>query len=107
MKTSEILALIGAGYTKAEIDAMEKGEDGKPSQETPKQETAKPETPPAEQPKEQPKEDPNAALLAAINNLTAIVQKSNVRNVSQPAEVGKPADISKEVDDVLISLYNN
>ena len=102
MKTSEILALIGAGYTKAEIDAMEVGEVVKPEEakpiETVKADEAKPAPAAA---------DPNEALLNAINNLTAIVQKSNVRNIAQPAEAVGGVDIKKEVDGVLLNLYNN
>lgn len=103
MKLSDVIALIGAGYTKAEIDAMENAADGGNEAETPKQETAtevKPEA--VEQ-----KADPNTALLDAINNLTAIVQKNNVRDSKQPAEVEQPKDIMKEADEVLLNLYNN
>lgn len=103
MKLSDVIALIGAGYSKAEIDAMESGEAATAT-ETPKQETAaevKTET------KEDPKTDPNEALLNAINNLTAIVQKNNVRDSRQPAEVETPKDIMKEADEVLLNLYNN
>ena len=101
MKLSDVIALIGAGYTKAEIDAMESAADGVTEAETPKQETA-PEVKPEEQ-----KADPNEALLNAINNLTAIVQKNNVRDSKQPAEIETPKDIMKEADEVLLNLYNN
>ena len=103
MKTSEILALIGAGYTKAEIDAMENGENPKPEEAKPvdpvKSEEAKPVPAPAGK-------DPNDALLNAINNLTAVMQKSNARNIAQPAEA-TGGDIKKEVDSTLLNLYNN
>lgn len=102
MKLSDVIALIGAGYTKAEIDAMENAADGDIEAETPKQETA----PEAKPEAAEPKVDPNAALLDAINNLTAIVQKNNVRDSKQPAEVEQPKDIMKEADEVLINLYN-
>lgn len=102
MKTSEILALIGAGYTKAEIDAMDSGDAVKPEEtkpaETAKADEAKPASAAA---------DPNEALLNAINNLTAIVQKSNIRNSAQPAEAVDGGDIKKDVDGVLLNLYNN
>lgn len=103
MKTSEILALIGAGYTKADIDAMEQGENGKPEEETPKKETeVKPE--PVNESKPEP--NANAELLDAIRGLTALVQKNNVRDKAQPVEAVTP-DVKKDVDDLLLNLYNN
>lgn len=103
MKTSEILALIGAGYTKAEIDAMDAGENGKPEAETPKTET---ELKPEPVKVEESKPDTNAELLEAIRGLTALVQKNNVRDKAQPAEAVK-TDVKKDVDDLLLNLYNN
>lgn len=100
MKISEVIALIGAGYSKAEIDAMENAENGEQPAETPKQETA------PEVIAEEKKPDANAALLDAINNLTAIVQKNNVRDSRQPAEVENKPDIQTEADKVLLDLYN-
>ena len=99
MKLSDVIALIGAGYSKAEIDAMESGEAAQPT-ETPKQETAA-------EVKEDPKPDTTEALLNAINNLTAIVQKNNVRDSRQPAEVETPKDVMKEADETLLQLYNS
>lgn len=106
MKLSDVIALIGAGYTKAEIDALEAGGV---TQETPETE-AKPE--PQPEPKPEPKPDPKSAdnnkeLLDAITNLTAAVQARNVRESKQPAEIEKPKDIMKEASDVLLNLYNN
>lgn len=103
MKLSEVIALIGAGYTKAEIEAMEKGDAGK---ETPKQvDEPKPETETKPEPKpETPKAD-NSELLDAIKSLTAAVQQKNVRNSTQPIETD--TDIKKEADKVLLNLYNN
>lgn len=104
MKLSEVIALIGAGYTKAEIEAMEKGDAGK---ETPKQvdEPKKPETETKPEPKpETPKTD-NSELLDAIKSLTAAVQQKNVRNSTQPIDTD--TDIKKEADKVLLNLYNN
>jgi len=103
MKLSEVIALIGAGYTKAEIEAMEKGDAGK---ETPKQvDEPKPEAEAKPEPKpETPKAD-NSELLDAIKSLTAAVQQKNVRNSTQPIETD--TDIKKEADKVLLNLYNN
>lgn len=107
MKVSEVIALIGAGYSKAEIDALEAAESG---QETPKTETevkpeAKPETPPAAKPETTPAADANKELLEAIATLTAAVQTRNVRESKQPIE-DKP-DVKAEADKVLLNLYNN
>ena len=106
MKLSDVIALIGAGYTKAEIDALEAGNK---AQETPETE-AKPE--PKPEPKPEAKPEPTSAgnnkeLLDAITNLTAAVQARNVRESTQPAEIEKPKDIMKEASDVLLNLYNN
>lgn len=99
MKLSEVIALIGAGYTKAEIEAMETGAE----KETPKQvdEPKKPET---EVKPEPPKSD-NSELLDAIKSLTAAVQQKNVRNSTQP--INTDTDIKAEADKVLLNLYNN
>lgn len=103
MKLSEVIALIGAGYTKAEIEAIEKGEAPK---ETPKQEEkpeVKPEAKP--EPKPEPQQNSNTELLDAIKNLTAAVQQKNVRNSTQPIETAP--DVKAEADKVLLNLYNN
>jgi len=104
MKLSDVIALIGAGYTKAEIDALEAGGEVKETPET----EAKPE--PQPEPKPEPKPEPtnvNKELMDAITNLTAAVQARNVRESKQPAEIEKPKDIMKDADDVLLNLYNN
>ena len=97
MKLSEVIALIGAGYTKPEIEAMDAGEVEK---ETPKQ---------VDEPKPEPKPEPpktdNAELLDAIKSLTAAVQQKNVRNSTQPIDTN--TDIKAEADKVLLNLYNN
>ena len=102
MKLSEVIALIGAGYTKAEIEAMETGAE----KETPKQvDEPKPETEVKPEPKpEIPKTD-NSELLDAIKSLTAAVQQKNVRNSTQPIDTN--TDIKAEADKVLLNLYNN
>ena len=104
MKLSDVIALIGAGYTKAEIDALEAGGA---TQETPETE-AKPEPQPEPKPEPKPEQtNANKELMDAITNLTAAVQARNVRESKQPAEVEKSKDIMKEADDVLLNLYNN
>ena len=106
MKLSDVIALIGAGYTKAEIDALEAGGV---TQETPETD-AKPEPKPEPKPEQKPEPtnaDNNKELLDAITNLTAAVQARNVRESKQPAEIEKAKDPMKEADDVLLNLYNN
>ena len=102
MKLSEVIALIGAGYTKAEIEAMETGAE----KEAPKQvDDPKPKTEVKPEPKpETPKAD-NTELLDAIKSLTAAVQQKNVRNSTQPIDTN--TDIKAEADKVLLNLYNN
>lgn len=104
MKLSDVIALIGAGYTKAEIDALEAGGA---TQETPETET-NPEPQPEPKPEPKPEQtNANKELMDAITNLTAAVQARNVRESKQPAEIEKPKDIMKEASDVLLNLYNN
>ena len=100
MKLTEVIALIGAGYTKADIEAMEAGE------ETPKQvDEPKPETEVKPEPKPEPPKADNSELLDAIKSLTAAVQQKNVRNSTQPIDTN--TDIKAEADKVLLNLYNN
>lgn len=102
MKLSEVIALIGAGYTKAEIEAMEEGAE----KETPKQvDEPKLETETKPEPKPEPPKADNSELLDAIKNLTAAVQQKNVRNSTQPIDTN--TDIKAEADKVLLNLYNN
>lgn len=81
MKLAETLALINAGYTKAEIAAMESGEELVTPPEEPAGENA-----PAPAPAQpvQPAVD-TEELLTAIKALTTTLQKSNIRASSQPA----------------------
>lgn len=106
MKLSDIITLIGAGYTKAEIDAMEAQdqiEDPIPAAPP----AAAPETPPAVAPAAPeaaaPASDPE--LLEAIKALTAAVQHNNVVNSSQPGGVNPP-DALAEADKILTRFCN-
>lgn len=81
MKLAETLALINAGYTKAEIAAMESGEELVTPPEEPAGENAP--APATAQPV-QPAAD-TEELLTAIKALTTTLQKSNIRASSQPA----------------------
>ncbi len=100
MKLEDILTLVKAGYTREEIDKLDKPETPAghtaPPSETP--ETPKPAatgTQPAKAPEEAPKPAPeapkpapetagNEQIMGAINALTAAIQKMNVQTASIP-----------------------
>lgn len=106
MKLAETLALINAGYTKAEIAAMESGED--PAGAQPEPQTAPDAPQPAPAPA-QPEAANNEELLAAIKALTATLQKSNIRTSAQPAggPVTDPAEeVRQKATDMLLNLCN-
>ena len=103
MKLAETLALINAGYTKAEIAAMESGEE----LVTPPEEPAGENTPAPAQPV-QPAVD-TEELLTAIKALTTTLQKSNIRASSQPAggAVTDPAEETRQkATEMLLNLCN-
>lgn len=108
MKLSDVITLVGAGYTRAEIDAMEAQDQleglsdppAAPSQ-APQQEP-KPESA-AAPPETAPQRDPE--LLEAIKALTAAVQHNNVVNSSQPAGVS-PANALEDADKLLTKFCN-
>ncbi len=86
MKATEILQLINAGYTKADIEAMELPETGAPDPDPSPAPEAEPEK---EAPKPEP-EKPNPvnpeiqALTKQINDLVSAIQKSNLLNTKMP-----------------------
>lgn len=91
MTIAERINLHKCGYSRAEIDALAAAE--KEELETVEAEPAGPQEQPAEPagPQEQPPEpapsapDRSADILAAINNLTAALQRQNVNTQQQPA----------------------
>ncbi len=102
MKLSDVIALIGAGYTKAEIEAFDAMDGG----EQPKPEAPQPEAPQPEAPKpEAPKPD-NSELLTAINGLTKALQLGNIRNTPQPNEKSTPESVADKADKALMEIYN-
>lgn len=110
MKLSDVIALIGAGYTKAEIEALENMDSAnKPEVETisdPQPEAPKPEAPKPEPPQpEAPKPD-NSELLTAINGLTKALQLGNIRNTPQPNEKSTPESVAEKADKALMEIYN-
>lgn len=108
MTLSDVIALIGAGYSKAEIEAMEAQDQiENPTPAAP----AVPEAPPAPAAAPQAVEVPAAApaadpeLLEAIKALTAAVQHNNVVTSTQPGGVAPP-DALAEADKVLTRFCN-
>lgn len=88
MKATEILQLINAGYTKADIEAMELPETGAPDPDPSPAPAAEPEKE-TEAPQPEPVK-PNTvnpeiqALTKQINDLVSAIQKSNLLNTNQP-----------------------
>lgn len=110
MKLSDVIALIGAGYTKAEIEALENMDSAnKPEVETisdPQPEAPKPESPKPETiPPEAAKQD-NSELLTAINGLTKALQLGNIRNTPQPNEKATNESVAAKADKALMEIYN-
>ena len=104
MKASEILQLIGAGYTKAEIDAMENPETDAPDpvpaaapeaepDPAPEPETRKPDKPQTVNPEIE-------ALTQQINSLVSAIQRSNILNSQQPQQPAESAE------DILASIIS-
>ena len=84
MKVSEIIQLIGAGYTKEEIAALE-------AQQEPVAAPADP--------------TPSQDLLDAIRTLTAAVQHNNKIMTPQPDNI-VPDDVQKQADEILTKFCN-
>ena len=94
MNVSEIIKLIDAGYTKADIEAMNEKQD-KPAE--PQADTAADPAPATTSPNagtEQPEAAAvNAAMLKELQDLKKAVYAMNIMQSEQPAE--------KSVDDIL------
>lgn len=104
MKVSDIITLIQAGYTKEEIELLEKMED--PATPSAKTEAPKPEEPKPEEPKPEIEQPNNDKLLDAIAGLTKALQVSNIRNTPQPHENSADEDIAAKADKALMEIYN-
>lgn len=104
MTLSDVIALIGAGYSKADIEAMEAQDQiENPSPAAPEVQPA-PAAPQApEAPAAAPASDPE--LLEAIKALTAAVQHNNVVTSTQPGGVAPP-DALAEADKLLTRFCN-
>ena len=100
MEAKDILELIRAGYTKADIDALgialEKPEEKKP--EEPKPEEKKPEEPKPEK-KEEPK--PDDKVTALETKIDYLVNRLNLLAVQTSKQKDEPTET---VEDILASM---
>lgn len=102
MKAEDVLELIRAGYTKADIDALgialEKPEEKK--HEEPKPEEKKPEEPkPEEKKPEEPK--PDDKVTALETKIDYLVNRLNLLAVQTSKQKDEPTET---VDDILASI---
>ena len=100
MQLSDVIALIGAGYSKADIEAMEAQDQIEAPMPQPQPEQA----PPIPDPTPQPAQD-NTELLEAIKTLTAALQHNNKINTPQPMTVTE-ATVQTQADDILAKFCN-
>lgn len=111
MKLSDVITLLGAGYSKEEIEAMEYFEQtGTPAPAPDPDQTPTP-TPtpaptPAPAPTQAPAPDQTPELLTAIKELTAAVQHNNVVNSSQPDQLTDAQRAAKQADELLTKFCN-
>lgn len=105
MKAEDVLDLIRAGYTKADIDALgialEKPEEQKPEEQKPdepKPEEKKPEEPKPEK-KEEPK--PDDKVTALETKIDYLVNRLNLLAVQTSKQKDEPTET---VDDILASM---
>lgn len=104
MKVSEVIQLIGAGYTKEEIAAMEAQQEPVAAPESAAPEAPAPDPAPA--PVAAPADPvPNQDLLDAIRTLTAAVQHNNKILTPQPDNI-VPDDVQKQADEILTKFLN-
>ena len=90
MRSSDILTLLQAGYTKAEIDAMDQPSPAQ-NQEAPAQTPEAPAQTPA---------DGYARLEALLNQLVGIQQTNNVNHVN----MGSNYEAERSTTDILASV---
>ena len=104
MTVSEVIQLIGAGYTKEEIAAMEAQQEPVAAPEGAAPEAPAPDPAPA--PAAAPADPaPNQDLLDAIRTLTAAVQHNNKILTPQPDNI-VPDDVQKQADEILTKFLN-
>ena len=104
MEIKDIINLVNAGYTRAEIEAMQKAAAA-PAAQPAAAPAAQPAAAPAAQPAAAPAAQPAAApaaqpadIAAQIAALTAAIQANGILNSSQPKQ--------ETADDILASLLD-
>ena len=102
MKVSEVIQLIGAGYTKEEIAAMEAQQEPVAAPESAAPEAPAPDPAPAAATADP---GPTQDLLDAIRTLTAAVQHNNKIMTPQPDNI-VPDDVQKQADEILTKFLN-
>lgn len=106
MDSEQILKLLDAGYTKADIDKMEAKPDGQDSGSS--DDTAGAETKTTPENKEEKKEisadDALKALTETVNSLTETVKAMQAKNITG-ATGGKPE--KDTIDDVMKSFIES
>ena len=104
MKVSEVIQLIGAGYTKEEIAAMEAQQEPGTAPEGAAPDAPAPDPAPAPA-AAHADPAPNQDLLDAIRTLTAAVQHNNKILTPQPDNI-VPDDVQKQADEILTKFLN-
>ena len=101
MNKEEILKLVNAGYTKAEIEAM--SSDQKPEEKPEEKPEVKPEEKPEVKPAETVSFTPDAMkeFTGAIKGLSDMIKKSNMINDGY-----EPKTALEKGEEVLASLIN-
>lgn len=99
MKVSEILSLINAGYTKAEIEAFETSEDSKASET--KTEVKAPEVKTEVKAPEVKAPETSSYLVMTEKQLETLAQKLAVNTATGDVEI---PNVNDKLSDVLASL---
>ena len=110
MKLGEVITLLKAGYTKADIQELRAAESAPAEPEASaipvSSATAPEEAPAATSPEPAPVADPHAEeiteLRRLVDNLTKLVQQQNIRNSSMPA----PKTQEETAVDILATIIN-
>lgn len=110
MKLGEVITLLKAGYTKADIQELRAAESAPAEPEAAvipvSSATAPEEAPAATPPEPAPVADPHAEeiteLRRLVDNLTKLVQQQNIRNSSMPA----PKSQEQTAEDILATIIN-
>lgn len=95
MTIEQILELGKMGYSKEDIEALDKAQQD-PKQEDPKKDEPKQEDPKKEEPKkEEPKQEPDklGKVFDAIAELTKAIQANNITKSQNPQNEVKSAEV--------------